>query len=86
MGIASETEGDQSAVARLLDDLVALNRELGIPAPEAYGIDPQRWKRLLETMAKQALPPVPLQIIRAYPGRKISFNRMNKFGIYRSLG
>ncbi|MEJ0042684.1 MAG: iron-containing alcohol dehydrogenase [Rhizomicrobium sp.] len=55
MGVAGEEEGDQSAVARLLDDLAALNAELGVPTPKAYGIDPGRWNGLLETMAQQAL-------------------------------
>jgi len=55
MGIASEAEGDQSAAARLVAELEALNRELAVPTPEAYGIDKAKWDALLPTMAEQAL-------------------------------
>ncbi len=55
MGVASGDEGDQSAVARLLDELSALNRDLAVPSPSAYGIDEARWTGLLDHMAAQAL-------------------------------
>ncbi len=55
MGVAGEGEGDQSAVARLLDELSALNAELEVPSPRAYGIDEGKWLSLLPTMAAQAL-------------------------------
>ena len=55
MGVAEEGEGDQSAVARLLDELKALNAELEVPSPKAYGIDETKWNGLLSTMATQAL-------------------------------
>jgi alcohol dehydrogenase class IV len=55
MGVANEGEGDQSAVARLLDELKALNTELEVPSPKAYGIDEVKWNSLLPTMAAQAL-------------------------------
>lgn len=55
MGLAAEDEGDQSAVARLIDDLRCLNADLGVPSPQAYGIDAQRWTSLLPLMAEQAL-------------------------------
>jgi len=42
MGIAAEGEGNQSAVARLLDELRALNSDLKVPSPRDYGIDEQR--------------------------------------------
>lgn len=54
MGIADEAEGDQSAVARLLDELAALNRELDVPGPAAWGIDAARWDALVPTMCAQA--------------------------------
>jgi alcohol dehydrogenase class IV len=54
MGVADETEGDQSAVARLLDELAALNRELEVPGPAAWGIDAARWDALVPTMCAQA--------------------------------
>lgn len=55
MGFASEDEGDQSAVARLVEALERLNADLQVPSPKAYGIDPDKWERLLPTMAQQAL-------------------------------
>ena len=54
MGVADETEGDQSAVARLLDELAAINRELDVPGPAAWGIDTARWDALIPTMCAQA--------------------------------
>ena len=55
IGIADEGEGSQSAVARLIDELHALNRDLAVPSPKAYGIDPARYEELLPVMAAQAL-------------------------------
>ena len=55
MGIATAQEGDQSAGAKLLEELAALNRDLAVPSPAAYGIDKARWDALLPTMAEQAL-------------------------------
>ncbi|GAB4175144.1 MAG: iron-containing alcohol dehydrogenase [Thalassobaculales bacterium] len=55
MGVAEEGEGDQAAVAKLLEALAALNAELKVPSPRDYGIDKARWDSLLETMAAQAL-------------------------------
>jgi len=55
MGVAEESEGSQSAVARLLDELRRLNEELQVPSPKAYGIDKARYDELLPTMAAQAL-------------------------------
>ena len=55
MGFAREDEGDQSAVSRLVEALEQLNADLQVPSPAAYGIDPDKWERLLPTMAQQAL-------------------------------
>jgi alcohol dehydrogenase class IV len=55
MGAASADEGDQAAVARLIDELERLNADLAVPGPKAYGIDEARWKALLPLMAEQAL-------------------------------
>jgi alcohol dehydrogenase class IV len=55
MGIAGDSEGDQSAVARLIGELSALNRDLDVPSPRQFGIDPARWQALVGTMADQAL-------------------------------
>jgi alcohol dehydrogenase class IV len=55
IGVAGRDEGDQSAGAKLLEELSALNRELAVPTPAAYGIDAAKWDGLLPTMAAQAL-------------------------------
>jgi alcohol dehydrogenase class IV len=55
MGLASNEEGDQTAGTKLVAELAALNRDLAVPSPRAYGIDEARWNGLLETMADQAL-------------------------------
>jgi alcohol dehydrogenase class IV len=55
MGIAAEGEGNQSAVARLLDELRALNDDLQVPTLKAYGIAAARYEELLPVMASQAL-------------------------------
>ena len=55
MGVAAEGEGDQSAVARLLAELSALNRDLQVPGPAAYGIEADRWHDLVPLMCQQAL-------------------------------
>jgi alcohol dehydrogenase class IV len=55
MGVAEEGEGAQAAVARLLDALRALNDDLKVPSPKAYGISKDRYDELLPTMAGQAI-------------------------------
>ena len=55
MGVAEETEGNQAAVARLLDELRRLNDDLQVPTPRAWGIDAARYEELLPVMASQAL-------------------------------
>jgi alcohol dehydrogenase class IV len=55
MGVAEETEGNQAAVARLLDELRRLNDDLQVPTPRAWGIDAARYEALLPVMASQAL-------------------------------
>ena len=55
MGVADAEEGNQAAVARLLDELRRLNRDLAVPSPRAYGIDAARYEELLPVMANQAL-------------------------------
>src|SRR5258708_27382940 len=51
MGVAAEGEGHHAAVARLLDELRALNEDLKVPTPKAYGIDAERYPELLPGMA-----------------------------------
>ncbi len=55
MGVAEEGEGSQAAVARLLDALRALNDDLKVPSPQAYGISKARYDELLPIMAAQAI-------------------------------
>jgi alcohol dehydrogenase class IV len=55
MGVAEEGEGNQSAVARLIDELRKLNADLQVPSPRAYGIDRARYEELLPVMASQAI-------------------------------
>src|SRR5689334_2248213 len=55
MGVADESEGSQSAVARLVDELRRLNADLQVPSPRVYGIDRGRYEELLPVMASQAL-------------------------------
>ena len=55
MGIAEAGEGEQAAVARLVQVLRDLNRDLSVPTPRDYGIDETRWTALLPLMAEQAL-------------------------------
>ena len=54
MEVADAAESDQSAVARLLDELTALNQDLEVPGPAAWGIAAARWDALVPTMCAQA--------------------------------
>jgi len=55
MGLSDSSVGDQAAVARLLEELESLNRDLEVPSPKAYGIDEARYLEVAPTMAEQAL-------------------------------
>ena len=55
MGIASDSEGDQAATARLVDALAQLNDDLDVPSPGAFGIDKEAWFNAIPTMAEQAI-------------------------------
>jgi alcohol dehydrogenase class IV len=55
MGVADPGEGDQAAVARLIDELRALNADLQVPTPAAYGIEREAWEGAIDVMAEQAL-------------------------------
>jgi alcohol dehydrogenase class IV len=55
MGLAPAGASDAEAGALLLDELRALNNELGVPTPRKYGIPQERFDSLLELMAEQAL-------------------------------
>lgn len=55
IGCAAEGDADQVAGAKLLEELRALNAELEVPSPGAWGIAKGRWDALKPTMARQAL-------------------------------
>ncbi|QUX97484.1 alcohol dehydrogenase [Marinomonas sp. CT5] len=55
MGIASNQDSDDSANAKLIEELKALNEELKVPTPEEFGIEKDHFMGLLNTMAEQAL-------------------------------
>ncbi|MBL6077280.1 iron-containing alcohol dehydrogenase [Belnapia sp. T18] len=55
IGVATREDSDEAAASRLLEELRALNQELGVPTPKEYGIGGNRWEGLLPLMAKQAL-------------------------------
>ncbi|MGF1707327.1 iron-containing alcohol dehydrogenase [Enterovibrio baiacu] len=55
MGVASPQDSTASANQKLLEELDAINRELSVPGPKAFGIDEQQFFDLMENMAEQAL-------------------------------
>lgn len=55
MGLADSGDSDDAACTKLLDELVALNKDLGVPSPKTFGIDEARYMEVLPVMAAQAL-------------------------------
>lgn len=55
LGIAGEADNVGLAGEKLLRELAALNAELDVPTPAAFGIDRQRFLDLMPLMAEQAL-------------------------------
>jgi alcohol dehydrogenase class IV len=55
IGVATREDSDEASASKLLEELRALNQELGVPTPKDYGIGGNRWEGLLPLMAKQAL-------------------------------
>ncbi|MCU0888112.1 MAG: iron-containing alcohol dehydrogenase [Rubritepida sp.] len=55
IGCAAPEDADQVAAAKLVEELGALNRDLEVPSPAAWGIAEGRWNGLLPMMAEQAL-------------------------------
>lgn len=55
MGVVRTNEGDQVAVARLLEELTALNADLSVPTPRSHGISATLWAELVPEMARQAV-------------------------------
>lgn len=55
MGVVEAGADEREAVPALIDALHAVNRDLDVPTPKLYGIDPSRWTDLVPLMAEQAL-------------------------------
>ena len=55
IGLASESDPDSAACARLVAGLEALNAALSVPSPAEFGIKEDAWNAKVELMAEQAL-------------------------------
>ena len=55
IGVADENDTTETANRKLMDELHALNKELQVPSPEAFGIDREHFLGNLSAMANQAL-------------------------------
>ena len=55
IGVADENDTTETANRKLIDELHALNKELQVPSPEAFGIDREHFLGNLNSMANQAL-------------------------------
>ena len=55
IGVADENDTTETANRKLMDELHALNKELQVPSPEAFGIDREHFLGNLNSMANQAL-------------------------------
>ena len=55
IGFAHAQDPDPVAVEKLAEGLAALNKDLDVPTPGAYGIDKSEWDAKLPLMAQQAL-------------------------------
>lgn len=55
LGVATEKDSDQAAAEALVAELHALNRDLEVPTPQAFGIDRHAWEERIPLMAEQAL-------------------------------
>lgn len=55
IGFAAVTDADPVAAAKLITGLEALNKDLSVPTPAAFGIAEADWNAKMELMAEQAL-------------------------------
>ncbi|KAI9027729.1 iron-containing alcohol dehydrogenase [Hyaloraphidium curvatum] len=55
MGVVPSTAPDDEALDALMEELVALNRDLDVPTPKKYGIGKEKYHSLLQVMAEQAI-------------------------------
>jgi alcohol dehydrogenase class IV len=55
MGVAMQSDSDELANDKLLNELRALNLDLQVPTPADFGIDKATFMAMTTTMAEQAL-------------------------------
>jgi len=55
IGFAADADTDAVATAKLVSGIEALNKDLAVPTPSAYGIDEAAWTAKMDLMADQAL-------------------------------
>jgi alcohol dehydrogenase class IV len=55
IGFAASTDGDATAVAKLVSGLEKLNKDLSVPTPGNFGIEEAAWTDKMALMADQAL-------------------------------
>lgn len=55
MKIVPSNASDSTALDRLMDELVQLNKDLSVPTPKAYGIKKERYFEVMGIMGEQAL-------------------------------
>ena len=55
MGVATQSDSDEVANQKLINELKALNADLQVPTPADFGIDKEAFFAATSTMAEQAL-------------------------------
>jgi len=55
MGVATQSDSDEVANQKLINELKALNADLQVPTPADFGIDKETFFASTSTMAEQAL-------------------------------
>ncbi|MED6325262.1 MAG: iron-containing alcohol dehydrogenase, partial [Pseudomonadota bacterium] len=55
MGVATQSDSDEVANQKLINELKALNADLQVPTPADFGIDKEAFLEQAFTMAEQAL-------------------------------
>ena len=55
LGVAEGDRSDEAAAVALVKELHALTRELAVPTPRDFGIDPETWEKAIPEMARQAI-------------------------------
>jgi len=55
LGAAQDSDSDEVAAAKFIDDVKHLCLELDVPTPHSYGINETEWTELVPLMAEQAL-------------------------------